>query len=196
VGLRAGWLVAASLLFSRPFASRPPLEPVPASGSLAISVLREKPENMASRLDKRKEVEAAEARGGDGAAEKDGKKKRAVAGAKKKPAKKKSRSKPVERRRIVWVIYNSTQKEEDRFPYEQKKAAEERLEVLRSKSKRLYWLQAVKEAIGAPPPGTSTDIYEENYVPEVEVEEPEIEVELEEEEEEEAEEEEDEDEDE
>lgn len=147
---------------------------------------------MASRLDKRKEFEAAEALGVDGKTEKDGKRKRVVAaaGAKKKPVKKKPRTKPVERRRIVWVIYNNTQKEEDRFPFDQKKAAEERIEVLRSKSKRLYWLQAVKELIGAPPPGTTTDIYKETYVPEVEVEEEaEVELELEEEEEEEEEEE-------
>ena len=136
---------------------------------------------MASRLDKRKEFEAAEALGVDAKTEKGAKRKRvaAVAGAKKKPVKKKPRTKPVERRRIVWVIFNNTQKEEDRFPFDQKKAAEERIEVLRSKSKRLYWLQAVKELIGAPPPGTVTDdIYKETYVPEVEVEE-EVEVELE-----------------
>ena len=143
---------------------------------------------MASRLDKRRVVEAADARdAAEGTAEKDGKKKRAAPGTKKKVVKKKVRSKPIERRRIVWVIYNSTQKEEDRFPYEDKKAAEERLEVLRSKSKRLYWLQAVKEAIGAPPPGSSP--IEMTYVPDVEVEESEIEIELEEEEEEEEEEE-------
>lgn len=153
---------------------------------------------MASRrLDKRREVEAAEALGVDGNAEKDGKRKRAVAGAKKKPVKKKPRTKPIERRRIVWVIYNNTQKEEDRFPYDQKKAAEERIEALRSKSKRLYWLQAVKEALGAAPAGATTDIYKENYVPEIEVEEEaevEAEVELEEDDEEEEEEEEDDDE--
>ena len=40
----------------------------------------EKLENMASRLDKRREIEAAEALEGDGKAEKDGKRKRAVAG--------------------------------------------------------------------------------------------------------------------
>ena len=92
---------------------------------------------MASRLDKRREVEAADARdAAEGTAEKDGKKKRAAPGVKKKAVKKKPRTKPVERRRIVWVIYNSTQKEEDRFPFDQKKAAEERLDVLRSKSKR------------------------------------------------------------
>lgn len=148
---------------------------------------------MASRLDKRREVEAAEALGVDGKSEKEGKRKRVATGVKKKVVKKKPRTKPVERRRIVWVIFNNTQKEENRFPFDQKKAAEERIEVLRSKSKRLYWLQAVKEVIGAAPAGTTTDIYEESYVPEVEVEdEVELEVESEEEEEEEEEDEDDE----
>ena len=193
--------MAAWLAGCRPFAILPPLrEPLAAefrsgrkdSGNCWRRL--ENPGNMASRrLDKRREIEAAEALGvdGDAEAEKDGKRKRAVAGAKKKPVKKKARTKPIERRRIVWVIYNNTQKEEDRFPYDQKKAAEERIEVLRSKSKRLYWLQAVKEALGAAPAGATTDIYKANYVPEIEVEEEaELEVELEEEEEEDEEEEE------
>jgi hypothetical protein len=162
---------------------------------------------MASRLEMRKMAEAAEARasdidssdddGGEGAEPK--KRKRVVAGAaKKKVVKKKARTKPVERRRIVWVIYNSTQKEEDRFTFDQRKEAEERLEVLRSKSKRLYWLQAVKEVMGAAPVAVATpDVYEEAFVPEVAVEEEEavdLEEELEEEDDEEEEEEEEDDE--
>jgi hypothetical protein len=158
---------------------------------------------MASRLEMRKMAEAAEARasdmdssdddGGEGAEPK--KRKRVVAGAaKKKVVKKKARTKPVERRRIVWVIFNSTQKEEGRFNYDQRQEAEERLEVLRSKSKRLYWLQAVKEVLGAPPVSVATpDVYEEAFVPEAAAEEEEaidLEEEFEEEDEEEEEEEE------
>ncbi len=135
---------------------------------------------MTSRLEMRKMAEAAEARAsdvdssdddGEGAAPK--KRKRAVAGAaKKKVVKKKPRTKAAARRRIVWVIYNSTQKEENRFTYDQRKEAEERLEVLRSKSKRLYWLQAVKEDLGAAPVAVATpDVYEEVSVPEVAAEE-------------------------
>jgi len=158
-----------------------------------------KTENMASRLELRKMTEAAEARAADSDSsdvEKGEvkKRKRAVAGAVKKTAvKKKSRSKPVERRRVAWVIFNNTQKEEDRFPYDQRKEAEERLEVLRSKSKRLYWLQAVKEVIGTAPLAVTTpDVYDESFVPDV-AEEDEAAVELEEEPEEEEEEEEEED---
>lgn len=146
-----------------------------------------KTENMASRLELRKMAEAAEARGiVDEKGEK--KRKRAAPGTavKKKAVKKKSRVKAAERRRIVWVIYNSTQKEEDRFAYDQRQAADDRLEVLRSKSKRLYWLQAVKELIGSSAPAVPTpDIYEEPVVAEVEEEEVEVDEEEEEEEEEE-----------
>jgi hypothetical protein len=133
--------------------------------------------------------EAAEARDAADSGEKSagGKKKALAAPAKKKTVKKKSRAKPVERRKIVWVIFNNTQKEEDRFPFEQKKAAEERLEVLRSKSKRLYWLQPIKEVIGIAPAAAITAA-DEAYVPEVEEE---VDIDLEDEEEEEQEEEDD-----
>ncbi len=141
--------------------------------------------------------DAAESREADGLMEKkpDTKRKRAAVVGKKKPVKKKSRTKLAERRRLVWVIYSNTQKEEDRFPYEKKKEAEERIEHLRSKSKKLYWLQAVKEVLGAAQAGPlSPDVYDENYVAEIE-EEVEEEIELAEEEEEEEEEEDDDDDD-
>lgn len=147
---------------------------------------------MSRRLDLRKMNEAAEAREAADSGEKNagGKKKTALAApAKKKTVKKKSRAKPVERRKIVWVIFNNTQKEEDRFPFEQKKAAEERLEVLRSKSKRLYWLQPIKEVIGVVP-ASATMAADETYISDVEEE---VDIELEDEEEEEEEEEDDED---
>ena len=157
---------------------------------------------MASRLEMRKMTELADARAADSESSDADKgevkkRKRAVAGAVKKTAvKKKSRSKPVERRRVVWVIFNNTQKEEDRFQYDQRKEADERLEVLRSKSKRLYWLQAVKEVIGAVPAAVGTpNVYEESVVPEV-AEEEEVAAEPEEEPEEEEEEEDDEEDDE
>ena len=99
-----------------------------------------------SRLELRREAEAAEKRekpAKDGDAK--GKKT-----AKKAPAKRASRSKAkaVVRKRLVWVIYSGSMKEEGRFPYDQRAAAEERMEVLRSKSKKLYFLQPVKEVIG------------------------------------------------
>ena len=103
-----------------------------------------------SRLELRREAEAAEARQKPGKeTEAKGKK----AAAKKAPAKRASRSKAkaVVRKRLVWVIYSGSMKEEGRFPYDQRTAAEERMEVLRSKSKKLYFLQPVKEVIGEGP---------------------------------------------
>ncbi len=160
-----------------------------------LTYLHGKLQNMKSRLELRKMAEAAEAREAEGDEAEKGDKKRkkgTAASAKKAPKAKKPRSKQVERRRIVWVIFNNTQKEEGRFPYEQRKEADEKIELLRSKSKRLYWLQAVKESLGgaALPPGSKV-VVAATKVPEVVVEEAE-----EEEEEEEAEEEEEEDEDE
>ena len=102
----------------------------------------------ASRLSKRREVEAAEAAEAAGTTTKKATKKKA----KKKKAKRKttrSRAKKdvLERRRIVWAIYGSTMKEEARFPYEELKEAEAKLELLRSKSKKSYFIQRLKEPI-------------------------------------------------
>jgi len=66
---------------------------------------------------------------------------------KRKATTRKTREKPVERKRAVWIIYSGSMKEEGRYPYDQKQAAEERLEALRARGKRLYFLQMVKELI-------------------------------------------------
>jgi hypothetical protein len=100
----------------------------------------------ASRLQKRREIEAA---GTAKAA--DGKK----PAAKRKPAKRASRAKdkPAQRRRLFWAVLSGSMKEEARFPYDQRAAAEEKLELLRSKSKKLYFIQPIKELItDAPAP--------------------------------------------
>ena len=99
----------------------------------------------ASRLDKRKEVEAAEALEAAGVTT-TSKKKKAT---KKKAKRKTTRTKKdaTVRRRVVWTVFSGNMKEEARFPYEQRKEAEEKLEQLRSKSKKLYFIQPVKEPI-------------------------------------------------
>lgn len=108
---------------------------------------------MARRLlDKRKEVEAAEARGD--VAEPKAKATRAKAtGAKKTTATKTRRTKEKvqARKRLVWVVYNGSMKEEGRFSYDQYAAAEEKIEQLRQKSKKMYFIQPVKEVIGEGP---------------------------------------------
>lgn len=102
----------------------------------------------ASRMELRKQAEAAtKGASTDG---KSGKKK-------KKAARKKStrvKSRTPERKRLVWAVFNGSMKEEARFPYDQRDAAEEKIAQLRTKSpKKLFFIQRVKEPIpDAPPP--------------------------------------------
>jgi hypothetical protein len=94
-----------------------------------------------SRIELRRQAEAAARSESAEAAEK---KKTAA------PKAKKLKDKPVARKRLIWVVYNGSMKEEGRFPYDQRAAAEEKIEQLRQKSKKLYFIQPVKEVIGDP----------------------------------------------
>lgn len=100
-----------------------------------------------NRLELRRMAEAAEkqklATGAD-----DGKKPKKRKAAKRKAAPRKTKDRAHQRKRMVWCVFNGSMKEEGRFPYDQKEAAEAKLELLRSKSKKLYFLQPVKEAMG------------------------------------------------
>ena len=94
----------------------------------------------ASRMQKRREAEAA------------GKKKTTK---KKKAAKKRTtrrKAKTPDRKRLLWGVFSGTMKEEARFTYDERKQAEEKLEQLRSKSKKLYFIQPIKEVITDEPP--------------------------------------------
>lgn len=91
----------------------------------------------ASRLQKRREVEAAGSRAKTKTAGKKAVKKRTT----------RRKAKAVERKRVLWGVFSGTLKEEARFPYEQRKEAEEKLEALRAKSKKLYFIQPIKEII-------------------------------------------------
>ena len=102
-----------------------------------------------SRLELRKQVEAVEAI--EEAAVKE-KKPRKVAA----PRVKKVKEKAQIRKRLLWVVYSGSMKEEGRFPYDQRAAAEEKIEQLKLKSKKMYFIQPVKEIIGAD--GTSVPI--------------------------------------
>ncbi len=100
---------------------------------------------MASkRLELRKAAEAAEVRGGAADAPKKTKK---AATTKTKRTKEKVQA----RKRLVWVVYNGSMKEEGRFPYDQRSAAEEKIELLKQKSKKMYFIQPLKEIIGEAP---------------------------------------------
>lgn len=100
---------------------------------------------MASkRMELRKQAEALEARGEPVDAPKKTKK---AAGTKTKRVKEKIQA----RKRLIWVVYNGSMKEEGRFPYDQRAAAEEKIELLRQKSKKMYFIQPLKEIIGEAP---------------------------------------------
>ncbi|MCP4855572.1 MAG: hypothetical protein GY903_13865 [Fuerstiella sp.] len=104
-----------------------------------------------SRLSKRREVEAAEI------AEKTTVKKKKTT--KKKATKKKTKTKTKTtrarkkaadtpaRRRIVWVLYSSTMREEGRYLYHERDKAEEKLQALLARGKRRYFLQPIKEPL-------------------------------------------------
>src|SRR4051812_26432424 len=100
---------------------------------------------MASkRMELRKQVEAAEARGASADAPKKAKKATAT-------KTKRGKEKLQARKRLVWVVYTGSMKEEGRFPYDQRSAAEEKIELLRQKSKKMYFIQPLKEIIGEAP---------------------------------------------
>lgn len=113
----------------------------------------------------RREVEAAEAAGVPETTKKTRKKSaaskdKAEKGEGKETTKKKRVAKPrtkrakeaAQRRRLVWIVYSSTMREEGRFPFYERDKAEERLQQLLSKGKRRYFIQPIKETLN--PDGT------------------------------------------
>lgn len=103
----------------------------------------------ASRIQKRKEIEAAGARGAKGEAPKKA--------AKRARAPSRRKAKAAERKRLIWGVFSGSLKEEARFPYDQRAAAEERLEQLRAKGKKNYFIQPIKEVITAPATPAAAD---------------------------------------
>lgn len=108
------------------------------------------PRKLPSRQELRKQAEAAEAAGleDESPRKKKVKKKKKAA---KKRATRKVKDAVLERKRLVWVIYTATLREEARFPYDQRKQAEEKLKQLLAKGKRTYFLQPVKELVSGEP---------------------------------------------
>ncbi len=98
-----------------------------------------------SRLSMRREVEAAEAAEENKPAKKKAAKKKAT---RKKAAPRARRAKElIPRRRLVWVVYSSTMREEGRYLYHERDKADEKLEQLMSKGKRRYFIQPIKEPL-------------------------------------------------
>jgi hypothetical protein len=89
--------------------------------------------------DKRQEAEAAEARG----LNKPKARKKAAA----RPRTTRKKAKAPERKRLSWVIYSGTQKEFARFPYDQRAEADAKLEEMKAKGRKNYYLQPVKELL-------------------------------------------------
>lgn len=77
-------------------------------------------------------------------------KKKAAKDPKKKPAAraKRAKVKASVRKRLVWVVFSSSLREEGRFPYAEKEAAEARAVELHEKNHRKYFVQPVKEVLG------------------------------------------------
>ncbi len=117
------------------------------------------PRKLPSRQELRKQAEAADAAGIDeGTPKKKTRKKKKAA---KKRATRKVKDAVPERKRLVWVIYTATLREEARFPYDQRKQAEEKLEQLLAKGKRTYFMQPVKELISGEVPVAVEEVEEE-----------------------------------
>jgi hypothetical protein len=122
-----------------------------------------------SRLSMRREVEAAEAAEAGTTSKKATRKTSAekAEGTTKKRArksdtdpaapKKRKAAKPrtkrakeaMQRRRLIWVVYSSTMREEGRFLYHEKEKADELLATLLGRGKRRYFMQPMKEALNA-----------------------------------------------
>jgi hypothetical protein len=101
-----------------------------------------------SRLELRKQAEAAESQGA--APDAGTKKKKREKDPTKKPTRR-AKSKVQERRRLMWAVFNGSMKEEGRFPYDGRDQAEEKVSQLKLKSpKKIYFIQVIKETITAP----------------------------------------------
>lgn len=115
-----------------------------------------------NRLELRRMAEAAEKQektSSGTTARKTTKKRKAT---KRKTTTRKTKEKGIQRKRMVWCVFNGSMKEEGRFPYDQKEAAEAKLEQLRSKSKKMFFMQPVKEAMGDVTPITIESAPEED----------------------------------
>ena len=102
---------------------------------------------MASKrlLDKRREAEAAEKLGKTS-------KSSTAKKSTRKTTTRKRKTKAPERKRLLWGVFSGTLKEEGRFLWNERDKAEEKLEQLRSKSKKLYFIQPIKEVLSDAPP--------------------------------------------
>ncbi len=97
----------------------------------------------------REQADAAEKQGKSSATEAGAGEKKKVKDPKKKAAAKPKRSKVkvLVRKRMLWGVFSSSLKEEGRFPYSERDAADARAADLAAKHKRTYFVQAIKEPL-------------------------------------------------
>lgn len=102
-----------------------------------------------NRRELRDQAEAAEKLGS--AADAGDKKKTKEPKKKAGPKAKRTKAKVIVRKRMLWGVYSSSMKEEGRFPYADRSAAEEKAAQLTEKHKRTYFIQPIKEPIADKP---------------------------------------------
>jgi hypothetical protein len=101
-----------------------------------------------NRHELREQAEAAEKQGKAPAAEAGAGEKKKVKEKKKAAAKpKRSKTKVIVRKRLLWGVFSSSLKEEGRFPYAERDAAESRAADLAARHKRTYFVQPIKEPL-------------------------------------------------
>jgi hypothetical protein len=100
-----------------------------------------------NRHELREQAEAAEKQG-KAPAEAGAAEKKKVKEKKKATAKpKRSKTKVIVRKRLLWGVFSSSLKEEGRFPYAERDAAESRAADLAARHKRTYFVQPIKEPL-------------------------------------------------
>jgi hypothetical protein len=104
-----------------------------------------------NRRELREQAEAAEKRGvsapetaetSEKGAKKESKKKVAA------PKAKRVKTKVIIRKKLLWGVYSGTMKEEGRFAYADRAAADTRAAELSAKHKKIYFVQPIKEPLG------------------------------------------------
>jgi hypothetical protein len=104
-----------------------------------------------SRMELRRQAEAAEAGTAADKADKTAKKRVKSKDGVKKASTRRAKVKVAERKRLMWAVYNGSMKEEGRFAYDDRGAAEEKVQQLKLKSpKKIFFIQALKETIIPP----------------------------------------------
>ena len=106
-----------------------------------LSDLRDEADAVAARAKERGEDPAAALAGIAPAKAKKAKKVKAPG----EPAKPRKKTVKVVRKRVVWVVYDNAHKLIAKFPYTEKKAAEEKAEQMKTDKKQTYFVQPLKE---------------------------------------------------